>query len=128
MLVSEQEILELKDFIFQLNTIKSSVVIVEGKRDSNALRKIGYTGKILEFHRFTGMINFTDYAAKFERLVILFDMDKKGKMLTGKTIELLQRRTKVDLSFKRKLQIITRGKITFIEQLASYEPYLLLLT
>ncbi len=128
MLVSEQEILELKDFIFQLNTIESSVVIVEGKRDSNALRKIGYTGKILEFHRFTGMINFTDYAAKFERLVILFDMDKKGKMLTGKTVELLQRRTKVDLSFKRKLQIITRGKITFIEQLASYEPYLLLLT
>lgn len=123
MLVSEQEILELKEFVFQLNVIENGVVIVEGKRDSNALRKIGYTGKILEFHRFAGMINFADSVAKFERLIILFDRDKKGRTLTGKTIQLLQRRTKVDLTFKRKLRIITKGKIMFIEQLVSYESY-----
>ena len=122
--VSEQEILELKEFIFQLNAIKNGVVIVEGKRDSDALRKIGHTGKILEFHRFTGMINFADSVARFERLIILFDRDKKGRTLTGKTIQLLQRRTKIDLSFKRKLRIITKGKIMFIEQLVSYESYL----
>jgi len=124
MLVSEQEILELKELIFQLNTIENCIVIVEGKRDSNALRKIGYTGKVLEFHRFMGMINFTDSVAKFERLIILFDRDKKGRMLTRKTIQLLQRRTKVDLTFKRKLRMITKGKIKFIEQLVSYESYL----
>ena len=124
MLVSEQEILELKEFIFQLNAIENGVVIVEGKRDSNALRKIGYIGKVLEFHRFTGMIDFADSVAKFERLIILFDRDKKGRALTGKTIQLLQRRTKVDLTFKRKLRIITKGKIMFIEQLVSYESYL----
>ena len=124
MLVSEQEILELKEFIFQLNAIKNGVVIVEGKRDSNALRKIGYMGKVLEFHRFTGMMDFADSVAKFERLIILFDRDKKGRALTGKTIQLLQRRTRVDLTFKRKLRIITKGKIMFIEQLVSYESYL----
>ena len=124
MLVSEQEILELKEFIFQLNTIENGVVIVEGKRDSNALRKIGYTGKVLEFHKFTGMVNFTDSVVKFERLIILFDRDKKGKTLTVKTIQLLQRRTKVDLTFKRKLRKITKGKIMFIEQLVSYESHL----
>lgn len=123
MLVSEQEILELKDFIFQLNSIHNAVVIVEGKRDTNALRKLGYDGKILEFHRFSGMINFVDSVAKFERLIILFDRDKKGRTLTGKTIQLLQRRTKVDLTFKRKLRIITKGKIMFVEQLVSYESY-----
>jgi len=124
MLVSEQEILELKEFIFQLNVIENGVVIVEGKRDSNALRKIGYTGKILEFHRFTGMVDFADSVAKYQRLIILFDRDKKGRTLTGKTIQLLQRRTKVDLTFKRKLRIITKGKIMFVEQLVSYESYL----
>ena len=124
MLVSEQEILELKDFVFQLNSIKKSVVVVEGKRDSNALKKLGYSGKILEFHRFGGMINFIDSVAKYERLIILFDRDKKGRTLTDKTIQLLQRRTKVDLSFKRKLQKITEGKITFIEQLVCYESFL----
>ncbi len=124
MQVSEQEKLELKEFIFQLNAIKNDVVIVEGKRDSDALRKIGHTGKILEFHRFTGMINFTDSVAKFERLIILFDRDKKGRMLTRKTIQLLQRRTRIDLTFKKKLRIITKGKIMFIKQLMSYESYL----
>jgi 5S rRNA maturation endonuclease (ribonuclease M5) len=123
-LVSEQEILELKEFIFQLNSIENGVVIVEGKRDSYALRKIGYTGKVLEFHRFSGMIDFADSVVKFERLIILFDRDKKGRTLTQKTIQLLQRRTKVDLTFKRKLRIITKGKIMFIEQLVSYETCL----
>ena len=124
MIVSEQEIFELKNFVNELNSIKESVVIVEGKRDSNALRKLGFTGKVLEFHRFGGMVDFADSVAKYQRLIILFDRDRKGKTLTGKTIQLLQRRTKVDLSFKRKLRIITKGKIMFVEQLVSYESYL----
>ena len=124
MLVSEQEVLELKNFVSELNSVEKSVVVVEGKRDSNALRKLGYVGKVLEFHRFGGMVHFTDSVAKYERLIILFDRDKKGRTLTGKTIQLLQRRTKVDLSYKRKLRQITKGKIMFVEQLRSYEPYL----
>lgn len=124
MLVSEQEILELKNFVSELNSIEKSVVIVEGKRDSNALKKLGYTGKVLEFHKFGGIVNFADSVAKYERLIILFDRDRKGRTLTGKTIQLLQRRTRVDLSFKRKLRIITKGKIMFVEQLVSYESYL----
>ena len=104
--------------------MKESVVVVEGKRDSVALKKLGYSGKVLEFHRFAGMVNFTDSVSKYKRLIILFDRDKKGRRLTGKTIQLLQRRTKVDLSFKRKLRIITKGKIMFIEQLVCYESYL----
>jgi len=123
-LVTEQEILELKKFVFELNSIEKSVVIVEGKRDSNALKKLGFSGKVLEFHRFSGMIDFADSVAKYDRLIILFDRDKKGRTLTGKTIQLLQRGTIVDLSFKRKLRMITKGKIMFIEQLVSYESYL----
>ena len=124
MLVTEQEITELKNFIFQLNALENSVIVVEGKRDSNALKKLGYSGKILEFHRFRGMVNFTDSVAKYKNIIILFDRDKKGRYLTGKTIQLLQRRTKVNLSYKRKLREITKGKIMFIEQLVSYESYL----
>ncbi len=124
MLVTEQEITELKNFIFQLNSMKDSVVVVEGKRDSIALKKLGYSGKVLEFHRFGGMVNFTDSVAKYINLILLFDRDKKGRRLTGKTIKLLQRRTKLDLSYKRKLREITKGKIMFIEQLVCYESYL----
>jgi 5S rRNA maturation endonuclease (ribonuclease M5) len=123
-LVTEQEISELKDFVSQLNSMKESVVIVEGKRDSAALKRIGFSGKVLEFHKFGGMINFVDTVARHENLIILFDGDKKGRYLTGKTIHLLQRRTKIDLRFKRKLTSITKGKIRFIEQLICYERYL----
>jgi len=124
MLVSEQEIEDVKNFILQLNSKTESVVVVEGKRDSAALRKLGYQGNVLEFHRFGGMINFTDFVARYKNIIILFDRDKKGRHLTGKTIQLLQRRTNVDLSYKKKLRLITKGKIMFIEQLVCYESYL----
>ena len=124
MLVTEQEIIELKNFIFELNSMKDSVVVVEGKRDSIALKKLGYSGKVLEFHKFGGMIDFADSVSKHKRLIILFDRDKKGRMLTGKTIQLLQRRTKIDLSFKKRLREITKGKIMFIEQLVCYESHI----
>ena len=124
MLVTEQEIHEIKKFILQLNSIKDSIVAVEGKRDTSALKKLGFSGEIIEFHRFGGIVNFADYVARYEKLIILFDRDKKGRYLTGKTIQLLQRRTKIDLSFKRKLASITKGKIRFTEQLICYESYL----
>ena len=119
----ESEIAEIKKFIDLLNSEKDGVVIVEGKRDSAALVKLGYSGKILEFHRFNGMIKFADSAAKYRKLILLLDGDRKGRYLTKKIIELLERRTKIDLLFKKKLVSITKGKIRFIEQLVCYESY-----
>jgi 5S rRNA maturation endonuclease (ribonuclease M5) len=97
---------------------------VEGKRDSVALKRLGCSGDIIEFHKFGGFVKFADHAEKFQSVIILFDRDKKGRYLTGKTIQLLQRRTKIDLSFKKRLTSITKGKIMFIEQLVCYEPYM----
>jgi len=119
----ESEIAEIKKFINLLNSQKDSVVVVEGKRDSAALVKLGYSGKILEFHSFNGMIKFADSAAKYHKIILLLDGDRKGKYLTKKIIELLERRTKIDLLFKKKLVSITKGKIRFIEQLVCYESY-----
>jgi len=119
----ENEIAEIKKFIDLLNSEKDGVVIVEGKRDSAALVKLGYSGKILEFHRFNGMIKFADSAAKYRKLILLLDGDRKGRYLTKKIIGLLEHRTKIDLLFKKKLVTITKGKIRFIEQLTCYESY-----
>ncbi len=122
MLVTEQEISELQNFVLELNSTEG-VIVVEGKRDYNALRKLGCQGKILEFHRFGGMNKFADAIAKYKKIIVLFDRDKKGRHFTGKIIQLLQRRTKLDLSYKRKLRQITKGKIVFVEQLVCYESY-----
>ena len=119
----ESEIAEIKKFVNLLNSQKDSAIVVEGKRDSAALIKLGYSGKILEFHKFNGMIKFADSAAKYRKLILLLDGDRKGRYLTKKIIELLERRTKIDLLFKKKLVSITKGKIRFIEQLVCYESY-----
>jgi len=119
----ESEIAEIKKFMDLLNSQKDSVVVVEGKRDSAALMKLGYSGKILEFHKFNGMIKFADSAAKYHKIILLLDGDRKGRYLTKKIIELLEHRTKIDLLFKKKLVSITKGKIRFIEQLVCYEYY-----
>jgi len=119
----ETEIAEIKKFMDSLNSQTNCAVVVEGKRDTAALVKLGYSGKILEFHRFNGMIKFADSAAKYSRLILLLDGDRKGKYLTKKIIELLEHRTKIDLLFKKKLVSITKGKIRFIEQLVCYEYY-----
>ena len=124
MQVTAQEISDIRNFIDSLNLQTKSAVIVEGKRDSHALRKLGFTGILLEFHHYNGLIRFADHAAKYEKLIFLFDGDRKGKYLTGRLIENLERRTKIDLSFKKKLVAISKGKIRFIEQMIFYESYL----
>ena len=100
---SEKEIDDIKKFIKHLNSKKDSIIIVEGKRDSIALRKLGFSGKILEFHSFKGMVNFSDSVAKYKSVILLLDGDRKGRYLTKRIIDLLEHRTKIDLSFKKKL-------------------------
>jgi len=123
MKISEQEIQDLKNFVVSLNSKVDSAVIVEGKRDSEALKRIGVSRKILEFHRFRGLSKFVDSVSD-SNLIILMDGDRKGRYLTAKIVEQLERRTRIDLSFKRKLVSITKGKIRFIEELSYYESFL----
>ena len=118
--VTESEIIKLQNFIDSLNSKKGSIVVVEGKRDASALKKLGYSGKICEFHSFKGLTRFADSMASYKNLIILFDGDRKGKYLTSKIISRLEHRMQIDLSFKRKLVSITKGKIRHIEDLSMY--------
>lgn len=124
MLVTENEIYEIKEFINSLNSEKECAVIVEGKHDSEALKKLGFTEKVLEFHRFGGLTKFADSVSDHKNLIILFDSDRKGKYLTRRVIEQLEHRTRIDLSYKKKLIQITSGKIRTIEELSRYEQFL----
>ena len=122
--ITEQEVQDLKNLVFSLNTKQDCAIIVEGKRDSAALKKIGVSGKVLEFYKFQGLNKFADSVSEYKSLIILLDRDRKGRYLTARIIEQLERRTKIDLSFKRKLVSITKGKIRFIEELGCYESFL----
>ena len=118
--VTESEIIKIQNFIDLLNSKKDSMVVVEGKRDASALKKLGYSGKLCEFHSFKGLTKFADSIASYKNLIVLFDGDRKGKYLTSKIISRLEHRIRIDLSFKRKLVTITKGKIRHIEDLSTY--------
>lgn len=121
MKITSSEIEGIQNFIALLNSKKDSVVVVEGKRDSTALKKLGFSGKICEFHSFKGLVKFADSMDSYKRIILLLDLDRKGRYLTSRIISQLEHRIRIDLSFKRKLSMITKGKIRHIEDLSIYE-------
>ena len=118
--ITTSEIEKIESFITSLNSKKDSIVVVEGKRDSAALKKLGFSGSICEFHSFKGLARFSDSIDSYKHLIVLLDHDRKGRYLTSRIILQLEHRTKIDLSFKRKLASITKGKIRHIEDLSIY--------
>ncbi|WP_320415813.1 topoisomerase [Candidatus Nitrosotenuis cloacae] len=118
-----EEIADLRNFVVSLNEEIDSVVVVEGKRDSAALKMLGYEQKILEFHSFGGLTKFADSVSHHRCLIILFDSDRKGRYLTRRVIEQLERRTRIDLSYKKKLNEITRGRVRMIEEVSRYARF-----
>ncbi len=117
--ITESEKLDVQNFIRSLN-LRDSIVVVEGRRDEEALKKLGFSGNICQFHSFHGLVKFVDYALQYESLIILLDSDRKGAYLTKRLISQLAHRMKVDLSFRRKLTVITKGKACHIEDLFLY--------
>lgn len=109
----------VRNLIAELNRAKAAVV-VEGKRDAHALRSLGFSGTLMQFHSYGGYARFADSAARYGRVVILFDYDRKGRYMTHRLVKLLQRRTKPDLTYRRRLARITQGRVRFVEQLAAY--------
>jgi 5S rRNA maturation endonuclease (ribonuclease M5) len=114
------EIFLVKDFIKSLNSAHHSIIVVEGKRDEQALKQLGFTGKICQFHSFKGLIKFADSMPKHKNLILLLDSDRKGRYLTKRIISQLQHRATIDLSYRKQLTIITKGRIRNVEDLSIY--------
>ena len=120
MIVDDSEIAEVRNFIRLLNSKKNSIVVVEGRRDENALKRLGFSGRVCQFHSFKGLTKFVDSMPRYRHLIVLLDSDRKGRYLTRRIISQLEHRMTIDLSFKRKLVAITKGKVRNVENLSSY--------
>ena len=117
---------KLRSFVGQLNeeSEKGSVVVVEGRRDAEALSSIGFTGNPAVFHNFKGVADFVDTHAHIGRkIILLLDMDRTGKYLTSRLVSQLQtRKNNVTLSYKHSLAKITNGKVRHVEDLTIFAP------
>ncbi|HEX6067167.1 MAG TPA: hypothetical protein VFZ05_00070 [Nitrososphaera sp.] len=124
---SDELVIEkLRSFVGQLNDEyeKGSVVVVEGRRDAEALSSIGFTGNPAVFHNFKGVADFVDVHGRTGRkIILLLDMDRTGKYLTGRLVSQLQtRKNNVTLFYKHLLAKITSGKVRHVEDLTIFAP------
>lgn len=120
----EHVIEKLRGFVGMLNeeSEKGSVVVVEGRRDAEALLSIGFTGIPAVFHNFKGVADFVDsHSHTDKKIILLLDMDRTGKYLTSRLVSQLQsRRNSVNLFYKHTLAKITNGKVRHVEDLLIY--------
>lgn len=119
---------KINEFIRTLNHEfeNGSIVVVEGKRDSEALTKLGFIGEVTEYNRFKGVLDFVDsHQMMDKKIILLLDMDRTGKYLTSRLVSLFQQRgNNVNLAYKKKLCEITNGKVRHIEDIGSYQNLL----
>ncbi len=105
---------------------KGSVIVVEGRRDAEALSRVGFTGNPAVFHHFKGIADFVEnHDSIGKKIILLLDMDRTGRYLTSRLLSQLQSsRHCVNLSYKRTLARITNGKVRYVEDLIIYAPHM----
>jgi len=117
-----EKIRELKEFVDQINneSTKDSLILVEGKRDLEALSYLGCSGNIQAYHNYKSIVDLADnFRVKYKKLILLLDLDDTGRIMTRKISYLLNQRY-IDNYYRNKIIRITQGKIRTIEELRSF--------
>ena len=117
-----EKIRELKEFVDQINneSTKDSLILVEGKRDLEALSYLGCSGNIQAYHNYKNIVDLADnFRVKYKKLILLLDLDDTGRIMTRKISHILNQRY-IDNYYRNKIIRITQGKIRTIEELRSF--------
>ena len=103
---------------------KGILVVVEGKKDEEALRVLGVNGKVLTIK--TGGKSFLKATSEIEDLgiqevILLLDFDRRGKEGTLRLMQGLERaKIRVNARFWRDLEVLAGKDICCIESLPSF--------
>ena len=117
-----EKIRELREFVNQINneSASDSLILVEGKRDLEALSYLGCSGNIQAYHNYKSIVDLADnFRVKYKKLILLLDLDDTGRMMTRKISYLLNQKY-IDNYYRNKIIKITQGQIRTIEELRSF--------
>ncbi len=100
---------------------ENTVVLVEGRKDRAALRRLGVQGSIVCMQSAgLSLVDFLDRLPDRE-VVLLVDFDEYGATLARKITQYLEeKRVKVNRAFWRKIRGLVRRYVKDIEGLPSY--------
>jgi 5S rRNA maturation endonuclease (ribonuclease M5) len=119
----EEKIIQVLEALAE-ESAKGTPIIVEGKKDVEALRASGVTGTLLTVK--TGGKSFLDAASEIENMrppevILLLDFDRRGKQGTKRLKQSLERaKIKPNIKFWRQLATLTGKEIKCIESLTAY--------
>jgi 5S rRNA maturation endonuclease (ribonuclease M5) len=119
----EEKILQILNALVE-ESAKGTLIIVEGKKDVEALRVLGVDGAVLTVK--TGGKSFLGVVSEIEQVgaseVILFlDFDRRGKEGTKRLKQNLERaKIKPNVKFWRELSALVGKEIQCVESLTAY--------
>lgn len=97
-----------------------AIVLVEGPNDAAALESWGVApGRIRQVNeRDLTQLEVVERLARFDRVVLLLDLDPKGERLTRRFQRMLvERKVHPDLRYRNLLKLVVRGKLAPVESL-----------
>ncbi len=119
----EEKILQVLEALAE-ESAKGTPIMVEGKKDVEALRSSGVAGTLLTVK--TGGKTFLDAVYEIEKMkvpevILLLDFDRRGKQGTKRLKHSLERaKIKPNIKFWRQLAALAGKEIQCIESLTAY--------
>ena len=119
----EEEITQILNALAE-ESAKGTLILVEGKKDVEALRTLGIEGSMLTVK--TGGRSFVDVVSELEesktpRVILLLDFDRRGKEGTRRLKQNLERaKIKTEIEFWRALSRLAGRDVQCVEGLVAY--------
>ncbi len=111
----------LARFVVDLNVLSEDgwCLLVEGKRDVTALRKLGFIGKVVTITS-VGRFGVSAFGGA-TKVIILTDLDREGAVLTSRYLKLLSHDgLRISMRERRRLKIASRGVFLHVENLSRF--------
>lgn len=120
-----EKIIKVLGDLVEATGLGGKVVVVEGVRDREALRRWGVQGEILCLKTRPDSLveKIGRLSEREEEIVILTDFDSEGRRLARRMSEYLGRGRSPNLSYWRKLSVLASSDIKDVEGLVSYLKY-----
>ncbi len=118
-MLKEERVIEFVESVIEENN--NVPIIVEGKRDELALRKLGLKGKIIRLNSGNSLIEFCESIGKNYKKVILFlDWDEKGNQLSNSLEKILTSNgVECEITQRKNLYSLVGKSIRSVEELYS---------
>lgn len=114
---------KIEELILELQTLADSgaIIVVEGRRDAESLRRLGINGEI-KFASRQPLLEFAEsLSGSGKEIVLLTDWDKKGGLVGRKIIKfLLSYGIMPNTDIRSRIRALVKKRIKDVESLDNY--------